>query len=81
MLTNVYINVVVCVICRSAAAGAGAGDEDAADPIEAVLPRREAKPPRQVYQGCGGQFLYSYLVCPLSRITVLRPEYEFFYVE
>lgn len=48
---------VMCLMCRSAATGAGAGDKDAANPVEAVLPRREAKPPRQVHQGRGGQYL------------------------
>lgn len=46
-----------CCVCRSAATGAGAGNEDAADPVEAILPRREAKSPRQVHQGRGGQSL------------------------
>lgn len=40
---------------RAAAPGAGVGDEDVADPIQAVLPRREAEPPRPVHQSRGGE--------------------------
>ena len=42
-------------MCRSAATGAGVGDENAADPVEAVLPGREAEPTRAVYQGGRGE--------------------------
>lgn len=36
-------------VCRSAATGAGVGDENAADPIEEVLPGREAEQARSVH--------------------------------
>lgn len=43
------------VVCRSTATGAGVGDENAADPVEAVLPGREAEPTRAVHQGRRGE--------------------------
>lgn len=41
-------------VCRSAATGAGVGDENAADTIEEVLPGREAKQARTVHQSGRG---------------------------
>lgn len=46
-----FVMIYIPLVCRAAATGARVGDKDATDPVQTVLPGREAEPPGQVHQG------------------------------
>lgn len=59
-MVDVELIVALFLIFRSTATGAGVGDENVADTVKKVLPRREAEPQRAVYQSCRGESILVY---------------------